>query len=210
MVKVLMVLIIFLISCSHLQYKHYYTNNPQLATNIKTINIYIDKNFTKEDQKFIIKGISQWNYALNNQMLLNIIDYNFDMEPLKIKKAIEDGSFLILKVNSDNLELPDKINPEKCKNNKTCSHTLAWCDKIGGNTIKIVRDRISHQENLEYITLHEIGHLLYLSHQPKDNNSLMYPYFSDFSYSCIEYESIIKVSEKYNLNQDYLNYCIKY
>lgn len=195
------------INCGLTQYKYTYTNNhaPAASYPKRIIPIYIDKSFSDQDKLSIDNAIGQWNYVLNGQIILHVNSYEFDMEPEVIRRAQQENAFLFLKVNSDFPGIPDDMPQQLCKVTPKCQLTLAWVDRIGGSVMKIVRDRVGSAD-IQYIALHEIGHLLYLQHVNK-KESLMYPTYNRFGYLCIDYESALKVSKTYGLDFQYMNYC---
>jgi hypothetical protein len=207
-VFILFALTLIIVTSSCFQYKYTYTNNIALA-NVqpkRIIPIYVDKHFAVQDKLAIDNAVAQWNYVLNGQMVLTIVNYNFDMEPELIKQAQTDHAFLFLRINSDMPGIPDEVPQERCRVTPGCKFTLAWVDRIGGTVMKVVRDRMDSSD-VEHIVLHEIGHMLYLSHD-KDKNSLMFPYYSKFAYLCVDHKSAERVSLRYGLNFNHMNYCV--
>lgn len=196
----LFIIFILLFGCSSDQKLIRYTNNYSSNTEPKRIiQVYIDKEFTITDKQLAAQAIYQWNYVLNGQIILNIKDYNFDMEPNTLIDIKNHGDFVILKIDSNNPMIKDQ-----CDTN-LCEQTLAWTDRFGGTTIYIIRDRILSTK-LDFVILHEIGHLFYLHHVPNPK-SLMYKY-TQFNYNtCIDYDSAYKVAINYNLNFATMNYC---
>ena len=203
-----LIISILFLNCHLVQYKYDYTNNraqPSVPTK-RTIPIYVDKEFSTQDKLAIDNAIGQWNYVLNGQIVLKVVSYSFDMEPAVIRQAQRENAFLFLKVTSDAPGIPDDMPPAKCRITPNCGLTLAWTDRIGGTIMKVVRDRISG-EDVEYVVLHEIGHLLYLSHVP-EKDSLMYARYDRFRYLCIDRDSALKVSKTYGLDFNHMNYCV--
>jgi hypothetical protein len=166
----------------------------------------VDKEFSDDDKLSIDNAVSQWNYVLNGQIELKVVNYQFDMEPELILKSQTDRGWLILKVNSDNLTIPDDLPYQQCLRTAGCAPTLAWCDREGGSVMKLVRDRME-SNHVETVTLHELGHLLLLTHV-NDINSLMYPRYNQLRYLCIDATSAMKVAVNYNLDTRAINYCI--
>lgn len=185
-------LILSLFGCQgHITYA--YTHNVP-GTTLTYINIYIDNDFSQNDKTIIDNDILEWNYALNKQMILSVKDYNFDMSPEKLKE-INQNDWLILKVNSDCSFKPPEI-PEH--------QTLAWVSEIGGNHIFVIRDRISSEDDLKEILLHEMGHALGAKHVVK---TLMNPQHNHYNYYCIDKNTAEQVAQYRNLNINQMNYC---
>lgn len=195
------------LGCATIPYKYQYTQYPSQGTITKRhIPVYVDKEFSSEDKLSIDRSIEQWNYALNQHIILTVVTYQFDMEPEVILEARKKNGFLILKVDSNNSTVPDSMPLEQCRVSPICIYTLAWTDSIGGNVMKVVRDRISTTD-VEHIVLHELGHLLSAEHID-DINSLMYPKYNKISYLCIDYTTVKQVALHYFINPKTMNHCI--
>lgn len=160
---------------------------------VREIPIWIDKNFGDSDQISIDDAINQWNYALNGYIKLTVVDNKFDMEVSKIKEQERLNGWLFMKVRHD-----DSIVPP----DKPFSKTLAFCNKIDGNYMFLIRDRIDNKDVFS-ITLHEIGHLMGVGHT---NNLLMSLNYNDFQ--CVDYDTISMVAKRYILSVNDLNYCV--
>lgn len=195
-----------LTDCGAPQRRFIYTTNTSPPTTItkRVIPIYVDRTFSTQDKLAIDNSINQWNYVLNKQIVLVVITYDFDMEPELIQQAQRDNGFLFLKVDSDNLTIPDDMPVEQCRHTPGCALTAAWTDRLGGSVLKIVRDRIAAKD-VEYIVLHEIGHLFYLQHVP-DSRLLMYE-TNQHQPVCIDQDAAYKVAVTYGLDTIHMNYC---
>ncbi len=195
-------------NCGLIQSRYTYTNNA-VSASIQTkryVPIYVDKTFSAGDRLSIDNAINQWNYALNKQIILKAVSYDFDMEPDLIRKAQLERGWLFLKVDSGNSTIPDNTPYEQCKMTKGCAWTLAWTDREGGWIVKIIRDRMS-ADNVEEVALHEIGHLLGATHS-KNENSLMYARYSKERYLCIDAETVYQVAKIYAIDVKSINYCL--
>lgn len=175
--------------CSSAQYvqQSYYIESNKL------ISVYIDSNFSEEEAKEIEMSMILWNNALNKQMLLFIASKNFIISTHNINEAEENNSFIILKINS--VIANDKKDID--------SSILAYTNRVGGNIVYIIRDRMA-EEDIHYIMLHEFGHLLGATHVKK---GLMYKYYSPASYSCIDYDTAKQVANYEKLNINNMKYC---
>lgn len=85
------------------------------------------------------------------------------------------------------------------------SKVLAWVDKIGGNKIFIIEERVKI-EDLENIMLHEIGHILGARHVGK---TLMNSKYNKYYYTCIDQITASQIGAFLGLDVDNLNYCFK-
>jgi hypothetical protein len=205
---VLILLSVLMLNCAHVQYTHVYTSNaPLIGAPKKVIPVYVDSMFSMDDKLAIDNAVNQWNYALNQQMVLNIVSYEFNMEPSVIIQAQREHAFLFLEVSNTEPGIPDKIPEVECRKLRKCFLTLAYADALGGTTVKVVRSRIKHSADLEYIMLHEIGHLLYLRHVD-DAEGLMYKHYTKYGFLCVDEDSVQKVAQQYGLDFSHMNYCV--
>lgn len=153
----------------------------------------VDRTFTKHEQKEILKAINEWNVALNGQLVLQVVDLDFDMEPDKIEQAFRENGILILSVPSygsvmrfvDDGNLAGKV------------------DGIGGHTVYLLNDRIT-KNNAFAVALHEIGHVLGSEHT---ETGLMHPRYSPSRTYCVDKLAIQNVAAFYGLDVKRLNYC---
>lgn len=161
-----------------------YPNN----CNSTEIKIYIDKSFDKGEREEIIKGIGEWNYAMNGRIILSVISEEFNMEI----SAIKEGGWFILKTDSI----------RKTREDSEGHYVLGYVNKIGGNYLSIVSDRVSW--NLKMILMHEIGHLLGISHT---RSGLMLSEFVWEEFRCIDKVTMTEFGKIYRVNLDQLRYC---
>lgn len=172
-----------------------YTHHGHAAyAPIKIIPIWIDKEFSEGDKLAIDDAINQWNFALNNYIVLRVVNDNFDMEPSVINRVMLKGEgWLILKINSGSEFVHDE----------GCMLTLAFVNEIGGNRAYFIRDRLGSDQMIG-VAMHEIGHLLGAKH---DHAHLMRPVFNWATYRCVDEEAIKKVAAYQHLEFKYMNYC---
>ena len=198
---ILMAMLACMFSCGH-QVKQFHYINSGAATSIpiKTINVWIDKDFGEADQLAIDDAIMQWNYALNGYVVLKVVSTKFDMEPEIIRTVLNGGGWLLLKIREPN----PMIDDGPTQNGKPKFYTLAWANQIGGNRVYFIRNRIKG-EWMTGIALHELGHLLGAEH---DDVYLMQPHFNWEDYRCVDYEALKRVAAYQHLPLGRLNYCV--
>jgi hypothetical protein len=174
----------------------YYWAVTTPANNVgRVIPIWVDNNFSEQDKLTLSDAINQWNYVLNGQITLDIVDTHFDMEDNKIKEAGNKGGWLFLKIDHNNPFIPS-TGPDLV--------TLAFADQIGGHTIFFVQD-VMGQNRLPGVALHEIGHLLGAEH---DSSGLMFPRYSAHGFSCVDELAMKEVAEFFHLDASRMNYCV--
>ncbi len=177
--------------------QYHYTHVPvHQGEPIRVIPIWVDKNFGEADKLEIDNAVNAWNFAMNGYVKLNVVDYNFDMEVDKIVTQVKQGGWLFMKIKSDNKLIPSQSTPG--------FWTIGFCEQIGGHHMYLVRDRLGN-DDVFGVTLHEIGHLMGSGHV---GQRLMYPHYSRARFQCIDYDTMVKVSNFFDLELDNLNYCV--
>lgn len=172
-----------------------YTNKTQNNVVVRTIPIWIDGSFGAGDRLEIDDAIDKWNYALNRYIKLDVVDRNFNMEVGKLNDQVRKNGWLILKIDSISSIIPTA--------SQKGYHVLGFTNKIGGDHLYLVRDRMQNEEVFG-ITLHEIGHALGVDHV---GSKLMYKNYSKARFRCIDYDTIKAVAIYQHLDVNNLNYC---
>ena len=80
----------------------------------------------------------------------------------------------------------------------------AWADKIGGNKVWVVRDRVSNGM-IGGVVMHEIGHLLGAGHLRR---GLMMPGYDKDWMQCVDYSTVKAVGKYHGIGINQLNYCV--
>lgn len=192
--KKLLLLLVFLlvgIGCVPRTALHYYIHADGKTIEVKYYPIYVDRDFGDADKVAIAQAVEQWNFSLNGQVRLAVVDWNFMMEP----SVLKENAWYILRVNSACTFKPPDTPTDR---------TLAWANKLGGNYIYIIRDRLWN-DDVKGITMHELGHLLGSDHV---GTYLMYYRFNRNRYDCVDYASAESVGKALHLNGSALNYCL--
>jgi len=176
-----------------------YLHNQPATQLQETYQIYIDSGFDEQDKKEIIKAVDEWNLALNNSIMLSIEIRPFNMDIDLIQQAMsQPNTWIFMKVLSNN-EYVTHLDTVKQ------GRTLAFTNKVSGNFLYVVRDRLEIVD-LRPIVLHEIAHLLGVEHTGK---WLMHPYYSIDRYYCIDQLTISKIADLHHLPKNKLNWCIR-
>jgi hypothetical protein len=174
-----------------------YTRNESAhaAAPIRVIPIWIDKNFGAADRIAIDDAVNAWNYAMNGYVVLKVVDTQFDMEIPKIVESVRTGGWLFMRINHDNAMVPSTDKG---------FWTIGFTERISGHHLYLVRDRLGN-DDVFGVTLHEIGHLMGSDHVGK---RLMYPHYTRARFQCVDYDTMIAVSNAWDLQIDNLNYCV--
>lgn len=187
--------LVFGMSCAHGPMPfHYVHSAPMSQPALKVIPIWIDSGFGEADRIEIDDAIRQWNYALNGYVHLEVVSWNFNMEPSIIQKVMHGGGWLILKIDSHSTFVHDAPN----------HFTLAFADSVGGNRVYFIRDRIQN-EWMTGLAMHELGHLLGAQHNGQD---LMQANYNWETFRCIDQATVTQVADYLHLPASRLNYCV--
>ncbi len=171
------------IGCGHAGIRYYTRADFGSEVVGRVIRIQVDGDFGEADKMSIDEAVDQWNYVLNGYIVLKVYNWNY----VRGSEKIEPGEFLIIKIGEPYM-----------KDNK-----LAYADRIGGNVIFVLRDKLNN-EDISYLMLHEIGHLLGAGHL---GERLMSTGYEQERYKCVDYLTMKQVADKWNLPIDKLNYC---
>ncbi len=163
---------------------------------VRVINIWIDKDFGEADKLSISDAIGQWNFVLNGYVILNVVDTQFDMEPSKIVTQVRENGWLFMRVNSKDSSFIPTIK-------EAGYYCIGFTERVGGNHLYLVRDRLANEE-VQGVTMHEIGHLL---GSPHIGDRLMSPHYQRNGWQCIDYATVQKVAEWQEIPVEKLNYC---
>jgi hypothetical protein len=153
MIKLILFIIFLILNGCVDTYSITYVHNPSYNGSIRDIHIWVDMRFSKIEYLNIEAGINEWNKGLNGGIVMEIVDDEFNMEEWKIKEMLSEDGFMILKIDHKNPMVDDNDG----------MRTLAFVDKIGGNLMYLIYDRLD-EIMIKYIVMHEIGHLLGLTH----------------------------------------------
>lgn len=185
--KLILVLLMFIVCCGAKEKR--YTTNDKMSE-IRQIEVRVDKMFTDKDKVSIDKAINQWNTALNGSVVIKVVDNNFNMDLGVMEEVLKNKGLLILKLRSDStLIIEDK------------GRTLAFTDKIGGNILYVIEDRV--KDDLEGIVMHEMGHIMGVTHK---GSGLMQPSYMKEDYRCIDKVTIEEVERVTGVRG--MNYCL--
>ena len=182
-------------------YAFTYVNSPHQRTKSPTQikMVYIDQAFGESDRVAIADALTQWEYALNGYMTFKTQYYDVEHGAVDTLRDVVDGrAWMFLKINSTN-PLVDFHDMPKV-------HALAFCERVGGSLIYMVRDRVPN-DNVKGVMMHEIGHLLGAQHWDEDDD-LMNPIYREANSQCIDKHTLQQVSEHLHIPVQNMNYCV--
>lgn len=191
------IIVIFLSACAGMQQipRYNYTANKELKSG-RVIPIYIDYTFGEEDRLKMDEGIQQWNYALNGNIKLTVISWDYHNKKETNQKIADDDGIIIIYLTSRDIWK---------KNYKVT--TLAFADQVPGHYIYFIRDRIQKPADMKPILMHEIGHVLGAKHRKR---YLMTETFHSQEWQCVDYETLKQVADVQEFDMKTGNYCHHY
>jgi hypothetical protein len=180
-------LIITLTGCASHFGEYRYTRNGREEIGKEYI-MYVDSSFGEMDMIEIDNAVNQWNYSLNGAIRIKMV---------RGQGSSEGNSWIIKKIDSKYNSIPDFWRDGRKY------YVLAWANKIGGDKVYVIRDRVISRW-IHGLMMHEIGHLLGADH---DSGHLMKYVFNENEYRCIDYTTMKQVATYNGLDLRRLNYC---
>jgi hypothetical protein len=185
-------------ACSSVLPHYAYTRHPYNTEHAKIIPVWVDKNFGQADLILVQSALDGWNYALNGYIKFEIVSSTFDMELSEIRRINTEHGVAILKIDSTSKLIP----PANDGDNTVLAFT------VGHRWVYMIRDRERDDRMFRGVLLHEEGHTLSAGHISRAlHNSLMNPNYSDAYNQCIDYWTMLVVSQMQGLDSTKLNYC---
>ena len=174
---------------------------PSHIGTVKLIPVYLDNNFSVEEETALKEAITEWNGVFNGQIVIRV-DGTFDgkegIKPKLLSSYVRSEGWNIIALESTDSAVADEIEPG--------DGNLAFAE-IRGHYMVVLTDRIG-MRNLKVIAMHEMGHLLGAYHV--NLHSLMYPHYGLIkdAVQCIDKITVAQVATVQNLNLNTLNYCV--
>lgn len=143
----------------------------------------ITPGFSEEQIAKIHSAITEWNYVLNGITIFSPMDQD-TVQHDNIKYLI------VVPVISPDID----------------GTVLAWTDTIGGSIIYIYTDRMGVYFDYRVVMLHELGHIMGLTHVNQPHTLMYYSYPN---YFCVDKLTVKQLSERYPdvYSLDRLHYC---
>jgi hypothetical protein len=175
-------------------------SNGNMAAPLRIIHIWVDDRFGAEDLGEMYRAVSTWNYVLNGYVVfrwngrLHLSGSSADLQ--RGPQLTDPNLWVVVKRKSgDGGFFPDKI--------KRVYPAWGFADKIGGNTISLVRDYFG-VDAVYGLMLHEMAHCLGADHL---GDRLMKTNFDLAAFQCVDLTTVAQVAKYLGLDIKNLNYC---
>lgn len=211
----MLILIGIVVSCGGTTYYWKYTQN-EASSHIEhapLIPVWVDGTFTPAEMQEIKAAVTEWNYALNGQMRIYVVE----------KKALgsdkqmhyypdgflswEQGKELQKNAEKTGLGWVVFNTPSNSAHYEkdTDEGVLAFVHGVGHHAVFVISDRFGSR-SMKDVMMHEFAHLLGARHV--NAPSLEYPIYSKDQYSCIDKITVAQVANEHGLDLNTLNYCV--
>ena len=160
----------------------------------RVIPVAIDTTFTEQEKEQLLLSLTDWNLALNNEMVLKVYTDHFDMAQSDIDYIYSTNGFMMLKI--------DALGPVA---RNLAPNIVAMTENIGGHIIYFIAEKIRIPQ-VRYRAGHEIAHILGAEHT---NYGFMKREYDPLSYACIDFNTISQVARFNGLDVQRLNWCVQ-
>jgi hypothetical protein len=171
------------------------------VTSPRVVKVYVDVTFGIDEVDQIGDALGRWNETLNGALILRLENRSIMMEQSLLTEIVGRGDYIIFSITSSQSVVADTVTYKDGKELR--ARTLAYCDQVGGHYVYLLMDRLS-LENIRWVMMHEIGHLLGAEHQ---EDGLMYRYYRGNNYRCVDRHTLEQVSRAQKINLSQLRGC---
>jgi hypothetical protein len=171
-----------------------YTDKPSAAAmGVRTLTIYVDRDFDAAAREHIGLALQQWNHVLNGFVQLRPALLPSDPSDRMLAQLRRSGAWIVLKVDSRHPAARDRI---------AMAVTLGG---RGGGFVYVIADRFDMRD-FTAVMLHEMGHVLGAGHDPSGH--LMAPVYDRSNGHCIDRGAVAMVATAQRLPLGQLNWCV--
>ena len=172
----------------------HYTQHPSPASTGRSVDLFVDRDFSPYERDRIISAMRQWNYALNGLVQFQARLLPEDPSPMMLAQIRRSGGWVVARVDSRH---PIAQHGEG-------THALAVTTGNRGGFVYVISDRIGNRD-LSGVVMHEFGHVLGAGH---DNWGLMAPVYNAAMGRCIDHDAVSLVADAQRLPLNRLNWCV--
>jgi Zn-dependent protease with chaperone function len=171
-----------------------YTDRPSAAAmGVRTLSIYIGRDFDAAAREHIGLALQQWNHVLNGFVQLRPALLPSDPSDRTMAQLRRSGAWIVLKVDSRHPAARDR------------SALAVTTGNRGGGFVFVIADRFGMRD-LTAVMLHELGHVLGAGHDPSGH--LMAPVYDRSNGHCIDRGAVAMVASAQRLPLGQLNWCV--
>lgn len=172
-------------------------------TNVVTdvIPVWVDRNFTWNEDQDISKALDEWNWTLNGYARFKVESWTLDKKDLEGVNAEIAKTMRGLVIHRTLVGAPEEMETDPLQEG-----VLGWVTEELKD-MYIVSDRIGYTD-LHVVVMHELGHTLGAMHS-RTPGTLMFPNTSQQS-SCVDQLTAINVASAHysaGWRFQHMNYC---
>lgn len=171
------VILLAIVSCASIQAPSHIPSKDDLVK-----KVYVDKNFTLEQQKDLAYAMYQWECNTDG-MVKFTVSYGFDMNNYHF---IENAGYALVIEKTDSLDHEIQEMDKLKTASKTIGLYIAGSD-TEASRILLVGDRIFYDSLYIATMQHEIGHAQGMGHS-SSTNSIMYPLIPNGAWHITDYD----------------------
>ena len=173
-----------------------YTKNGTRAVQAEIIGLRVDQNFDADQHQKILNAVVVWNFVLNGYIRFEVDRTAFGVAETDAHEATEKDSDWIIARD-------DAERPKLGAATKELATTL---NMPAGGGMVIIDTHSLGQVSVENVTLHELGHVLGLNHDPRSR--LMSTDYVLDQQGCVDKVTVQTLATLKHLPVDELNWCV--
>jgi hypothetical protein len=173
-----------------------YTDKPApaaVSAGIRTLTVYVDRDFGPAERERIGLALQQWNHVLNGLVHFRTGLLPPDPSDQTLAQIRRSGAWIVAKVDSRHPAARERT---------ALAMTVGG---RGGGFVYVIADRFGTRD-LTAVMLHELGHVLGAGHDPRGH--LMSPVYDRSNGHCIDRGAVAMVASAQHLPLSQLNWCV--
>jgi hypothetical protein len=173
-----------------------YTKHFANTAKTEIVGLRIDADFNPEQHQKILNAIVVWNFVLNGYIRFEVDRVAFGAAETKAHEAAAKDTDWIIAID-------DAEQPKHKTSGEEIAATLNM--PAGGGMVVVSSQRLK-QLNLENVMLHELGHVLGLTHNPRSR--LMSTDYALDRQGCVDKVTVEALATLRQLPLNELNWCV--
>ncbi len=171
-----------------------YTDHASRVATMRSVTLYVDRDFSEGERQRIVAAMRQWNYVLNGFVRFKATLLPEDTTSADIARIRRPGVWIVAKVNSSH------PITQQAEGRQALAVTVT---RNGGGFVYVIGDRIGRRD-LTGVVMHEFGHVLGAGH---DGYGLMAPVYNPNAGRCIDHDAAALVARAQRLPLAQMNWC---